>query len=282
MITFREMQEQWEMDNLREVSKKSIEGNRWKKDETDNYRTKYQRDIGRILFSDPFRRLRMKTQIFIATGLDQHNRTRLTHSLEVAQMAKSIARPLKLNVDLAEAIALGHDLGHAPFGHAGEEALDECLKERNKGTFNHNAQSVWLVRKTLDGRKDINGDTYPGFNLTYDVTEGIWKHTDIEESVNEFDSLSFLNPEDERGSLEAQIVNLADGIAYIRHDIEDAVREDIITYEQVKEVWDNCLGIEFDKNYWIHHFVYDLIQNNQETTEIEFSKEFEKAFSKIK
>lgn len=118
---FREKQERSELLNLSLYAKKSIDARRWKEEDPDPYRTDYQRDIGRILFSDAFRRLRMKTQVFLASGSDQHNRTRLTHTLEVALISKLIAKPLELNLDLTEAIALGHDLGHTPYGLLGNQ-----------------------------------------------------------------------------------------------------------------------------------------------------------------
>ena len=121
MISFRKKQEQLELVNLSPYAKKSVNAKRWKEEDADPYRTDYQRDIGRIVFSDAFRRMRMKTQVFLASGTDQHNRTRLTHSLEVAQISKSIAKPLGLNIDLTEAVALGHDLGHTLTGMLGNQ-----------------------------------------------------------------------------------------------------------------------------------------------------------------
>ena len=281
MKSFREQLEQCEMQTLSKYAKKSCESKRWKAETPDMYRTDYQRDVGRILYSDAFRRLRMKTQVFLASGLDQHNRTRLTHSMEVAQIAKSIARPLSLNVDLVEAISLGHDLGHTPFGHAGEAALDECLKERINGSFSHNVQSVWLLRKTLTGRKDINSEDYIGYNLTYDVVEGIWKHTKYKNAINEIDDLKYLYPEN-KASLEGQLVALADRIAYIKHDIDDAARQKLISYSEVEELWKKHFDLDFDKNYWTHYFIYDLIENNQNSEQILFSEPFDKAFNDVR
>ena len=286
-MNIREKQELKEQKFLDEKASKSSNATRWKEEIKDEFRTEYQRDIGRILFSDAFRRLRMKTQIFSAKATDQHNRTRLTHSLEVAQIAKSISNALNLNNDLVEAIALGHDLGHTPFGHAGEEALNNCLiNSEAHTTFNHNAQSVWLVIKTLANRKDINGKSYPGFNLTFDVIEGIWKHTKIEETLTDFEDLSTirsLNHNNSNGSLEAQIVNLSDGIAYIRHDIEDAVRNKIIKYDEfINEIWKNNFDSDFDPQNWINFFVYNLITNNQNLDKITFSSHYENVFKEIK
>lgn len=268
MSNFREFQEKWEEDNLSYLAKKSKEARRWKPELSDIYRTQYQRDVGRILFSDAFRRLRMKTQVFIANSSDQHNRTRLTHSLEVAHISKSIAKPLMLNTDLVEAIALGHDLGHTPFGHAGEFALRRCLE--GKGTFHHNVQSVWILRKTLCSRKDINGKFIPGYNLTHDVVEGIWKHTDYENTVGEIDGLIYYKP-DEPSSLEGQVVDVADGIAYIMHDIADGERQKLISFCEVEEVWKKYTDISFTRNGWGHHLIYDVIVNSHKLDTITFS-----------
>src|SRR5437868_4619126 len=162
-------------------------------------RTPFQRDRDRIVHSKAFRRLRHKTQVFVDPEGD-HFRTRLTHTLEAAGIARGVARALRLNEDLTEAIAVGHDVGHPPFGHAGEEALDELLSERGRGGFRHNEHSLRVVeRLERDGR---------GLNLTWEVRDGILKHTGPEE------------PE----TLEGRIVRLVDRFAYINHDIDDAVR----------------------------------------------------------
>ena len=167
-------------------------------------RTPYQRDRGRIVHCKSFRRLEHKTQVFIAPEGD-HYRTRLTHTLEVAGIARSIARALRLNEDLTEAIALGHDLGHTPFGHAGEKVMREVLEELGAGVFKHNEQSARVVEVVEnDGR---------GLNLTWEVRDGIRHHTGDEKPV----------------TLEGQIVRFADRIAYINHDIDDAVRAELIT-----------------------------------------------------
>lgn len=270
-MNYRKQQEFLETKLLSHRAKKSSDAKRWREDREDAFRTEYQRDIGRILYSDAFRRLSHKTQVFMARDLDQHSRTRMTHTLEVSQIAKSIARPLDLNTDLAEAIALGHDLGHTPYGHAGEFILDEKLKKIGK-SFNHNVQSVWIVQKLLYGRADISGQGYPGLNLTYDVIEGIWKHTKTDGQLNEFpESLGRLN-ENTKGSLEAQIVNKADSIAYIFHDIKDAVRNQIITLDEFEnDIWNNYFDKKFDQENWINMFIFDLIDNNKYSDEIEFS-----------
>jgi len=279
MTNFREQQEKWEEQNLFHLAKKSSKARRWKEELQDQYRTEYQRDIGRILYSDAFRRLRMKTQVFPASGSDQHNRTRLTHSLEVAQIAKSIARPLKLNLDLSEAIALGHDLGHTPFGHAGEDALKKCLKD--KSTFNHNVQSVWILRSTLSNRRDINYSLIPGYNLTHDVVEGVWKHTDYEETVNEIDSLKYYNPK-EPSSLEGQTVDKADGIAYLKHDIDDGIRNRLLDLREFEEICNNNCDIKFDYYTWNNNLIHDVIIHSKEKDKIDFSPDMKKLYKEIK
>jgi dGTPase len=176
----------------------------------DPYRTDYQRDRDRILHSKAFRRLSHKTQVFLAPEGD-HYRTRLTHTLEVAQISRSIARALRLNEDLTEAIALGHDLGHTPFGHTGENALNEVLREvadtwpGGPTSYEHNVQSVRVVEHLeYEGR---------GLNLTWEVRDGIRGHTGGH------------TPE----TLEGQIVRIADRIAYVNHDIDDAVRGGVLS-----------------------------------------------------
>ena len=179
------------------------------------YRTEFQRDRARIIHSRAFRRLEYKTQVFL-NGTGDHLRTRLTHSIEVASISRTIARALALNEDLAEAIALAHDLGHAPFGHSGEEVLAECM--RDHGGFEHNRQSLRVVELLENAYPD-----FPGLNLTFEVREGLQKH------------------ERTRGfpSLEAQIADLADEITYYSHDLDDAVDFEILSAAQLSknEVW---------------------------------------------
>jgi dGTPase len=205
-------------------------------------RTEYQRDRDRIIHSKAFRRLKHKTQVFIAPEGD-HYATRLTHTLEVAQIARTIARALNLNEDLAEAIGLGHDLGHTPFGHAGEQALGLLLP----GGYRHNEQSLRVV-DLLERRRDA---TLRGLNLTWEVREGILKHSKPREGVM---TRPQIGPEDLAGeaqqvgttdwaaagwggwlpsTLEGQIVRLADSIAYLNHDIADAIRAGLLTEDDL-------------------------------------------------
>ena len=222
----REQMEQTERTALAPFAQKSGDSRGRKYPEASHaYRTEFQRDRARIIHSRAFRRLEYKTQVFL-NGTGDHLRTRLTHSIEVASISRTIARALSLNEDLAEAIALAHDLGHPPFGHSGEEMLAECM--RDHGGFDHNKQSQRVV--------ELLENTYPNFpglNLTFEVREGLQKHQ------------AFYDPPapGEEGyrcpSLEAQITNLADEITYYSHDLDDAVDFEILSGQQLEEnaVW---------------------------------------------
>ncbi len=205
-------------------------------------RTAYQRDRDRIIHSKSFRRLKHKTQVFIAPEGD-HYRTRLTHTLEVGQIGRTIARALCLNEDLTEAIALGHDLGHTPFGHAGEEALDQVYPPG----FKHNEQSLRMVEVLAREGK--------GLNLTWEVRDGILNHT------------GSVKP----ATLEGQIVKIADRIAYINHDIDDALRGGII---QLRDLPRECLEL-FGSTHSdrINIMVTDIIKNSWDKREIAMSQE---------
>jgi dGTPase len=196
---------------------------RFHHDHEPDYRTAFQRDRDRIVHSAAFRRLEYKTQVFVNDDGDYY-RTRLTHTLEVAQIGRTLARALRVNEDLVETICLAHDLGHPPFGHAGESVLNACMQEH--GGFNHNHQSYRVVT-ALERR-------YPhwnGLNLTYETLEGMAKHETQ-------DDLSALTGFDQavRGSLEAQIANIADELAYNAHDIDDGLQAGLITAQQLEEL----------------------------------------------
>lgn len=193
-------------------------------------RTEFQRDRDRIVYSKAFRRLKHKTQVFIAP-LGDHYRTRLTHTLEVSQIARTIARALRLNEDLTEAIAMGHDLGHTPFGHAGERALAELSPDG----FRHNEQSLRIV-KYLEGGS--------GINLTYEVMDGILNHVG----------------ENMPGTLEGKVVRMSDKIAFINHDIDDAERANILTEEMLPKASADVLGHSHGKR--IDTIVRDLIAHS--------------------
>lgn len=190
-------------------------------------RNAFQRDRDRIIHSTAFRRLEYKTQVFVNHEGDLF-RTRLTHSIEVAQLARGISRTLNLHEDLTEAIALAHDLGHTPFGHAGQDALNECMKDH--GGFEHNLQSLRVVDH-LENRYA----EFDGLNLTFELREGILKHCSIKNAKQLGDvGERFLNKQSP--SLEAQVTNFADEIAYNNHDVDDGIRSDLITIEQLKDI----------------------------------------------
>lgn len=186
------------------------------------YRTEFQRDRARIIHARAFRRLEYKTQVFL-NGTGDHLRTRLTHSIEVASISRTIARALSLNEDLAEAIALAHDLGHSPFGHSGEEMLAECM--RDHGGFDHNKQSQRVVELL-----EAAYPAFPGLNLTFEVREGLRKHDES------YDSPEPGGEKYKCPSLEAQIADLGDEITYYSHDLDDAVDFAILTGAQLEEV----------------------------------------------
>lgn len=205
-------------------------------------RTDYQRDRDRIIHSKSFRRLKHKTQVFLAPEGD-HYRTRLTHTMEVAQISRTIARALALNEDLTEAVALGHDLGHTPFGHIGEKALSELVP----GGFRHNEQSLRVVEVLeYDGR---------GLNLTWEVRDGILHHSG----------------EGEPATLEGAIVRTADRIAYINHDIDDAIRAGILRPEQLPRGPVGKMGVFPSQR--IDYLAHDMVENSLDSDEIRMSEE---------
>ena len=190
-------------------------------------RSQFQRDRDRIVHSTAFRRLEYKTQVFVNHEGDLF-RTRLTHSIEVAQIARSIARALAVNEDLAEAVSIAHDLGHTPFGHAGQDALNECM--RDYGGFEHNLQSL----RTVDLLEERYG-AFDGLNLTFETREGILKHCSPARA-RELGELGQRFLDRTQPTIEAQICNLADEIAYNNHDVDDGLRSGLITLEQLEEV----------------------------------------------
>ena len=193
------------------------------------WRTDYQRDRDRITHSRAFRRLEYKTQVFL-NGTGDHLRTRLTHTIEVAAVSRNIARALGLNEDLAEAIALAHDLGHSPFGHKGEYALNDLMKEH--GWFEHNRQSLRIV-ETLEQKYPH----HPGLNLTWETREGLVKHFNPADHPSKRDGF-----EAKSNSLEAQVANLADEITYYSHDLDDGLDSNLLEEEDLKahvQIWRN-------------------------------------------
>jgi len=192
-----------------------------------SYRNEYQRDRDRIVHSGAFRRLEYKTQVFVNHEGDMF-RTRLTHSVEVAQIGRSISRVLRLNEDLTEAIALAHDLGHTPFGHAGQDALNHCMEEF--GGFEHNLQSLRVVDELEERYAEFNG-----LNLTYETREGILKHCSARNAAT-MGELGERFLRRQQPSLEAQLANMADEIAYNNHDVDDGLRAGLIGIEQLGKI----------------------------------------------
>jgi len=216
MLTSRADLEQQEAERLAPYGMKSGESRGRKYPDPEHpYRTAFQRDRDRIIHTTAFRRLQYKTQVFVVTEGDYY-RTRMTHTLEVAQIARTFARALGANEDLAEAICLAHDLGHTPFGHSGEHKMNELMKDY--GGFNHQVQSLRIVEE-LEERFD----DYRGLNLTYEVREGIAKHETEYDVVNP----AMYNPQ-EAATLEAQLASIADETAYSSADLDDGLRAGIL------------------------------------------------------
>ncbi|GAB6158083.1 deoxyguanosinetriphosphate triphosphohydrolase [Desulfotomaculum varum] len=213
-------------------------------------RTVFQRDRDRIIHSKAFRRLKLKTQVFIIPEGD-HYRTRLTHTLEVAQIARTCAKALGLNEDLTEAIALGHDLGHTPFGHAGEQVLNRLYEDG----FKHNEQSLRVV-DLLEGQR--------GLNLTYEVRDGILNHTGPQKPA----------------TLEGQIVRIADRIAYINHDIDDALRAGVLLQQDLPRDCLQVLGATHSQR--INTMVLDLVQSSMGKPAITMSPAVQEAMDRLR
>ncbi|MCD8046272.1 MAG: deoxyguanosinetriphosphate triphosphohydrolase [Clostridiales bacterium] len=251
-MTIREQMEQREREYLSPYA--SLSENSRGRDIPEpqcDIRPVYQRDRDRILHSKSFRRLKDKTQVFLSPRGD-HYRTRLTHVLEVSQNARTIAKALRLNEDLVEAVALGHDLGHTPFGHAGERTLDWLCE----GGFRHNVQSVRIVEKL-----EKDGE---GLNLTWEVRDGILNHK------------TSGNP----STLEGKIVRLSDKIAYINHDIDDAIRAHVMVEEDIPPALRQVLG--FSTRERLNTLIHDIITTSQNQNDIRMSGEVERAMNELR
>ena len=251
-MTIRERLEAEENERLSPFAARSSETfGRQRPVRPDDMRTEFQRDRDRIIHCKSFRRLKFKTQVFLSPEGD-HYRTRLTHTLEVAQVARTIARSLRLNEDLTEAIALGHDLGHTPFGHIGERTLDQLMLEG----FQHNEQSLRVVdHLENDGQ---------GLNLTYEVRMGIVGHTGPRV------------PE----TMEGRIVRRSDQIAYVNHDIDDAIRAGILTNDDIPREISDLIGHTHSQR--IDSFVCDLIETSREAGEIMLSPAVDQALKNLR
>ena len=248
----RQVQEEWELAHLSKYASHSVnsKGRDLKEDECD-IRTVYQRDRDRILHCKSFRRLKHKTQVFLSPEGD-HYRTRLTHTLEVAQIGRTIARALRLNEDLTEAIALGHDLGHTPFGHAGERVLNEVCPLK----FQHYEQSIRVVEfLEKDGK---------GLNLTWEVRDGILNH----------------RTSGSPSTMEGKIIRLSDKIAYINHDIDDAIRGKILREEDIPREYSEILGHSTKER--LNTLIHDIISESMDKDDIIMSKDVEYAMTNLR
>ena len=246
----RQRTERDEEERLSVYAAKSRDAQRERLEEECPIRTKFQRDRDRILHSKPFRRLKHKTQVYISPAGD-HYRTRMTHSLEVSQICRTIARGLQLNEDLIEAIALGHDVGHTPFGHVGEEALRRII-----GHFEHNEQSIRILK--------VLAHEGHGLNLTESVLDGILHHTG----------------EGTPNTLEGQIVKTGDRIAYLCHDYDDALRAGLLTQNDLPETVQRRLGVK--PSDMITTMVVDMIEASSGKDHIEQSIEINKAMQEFR
>lgn len=247
-MCYRTQQEQVEKRLLSHVAMQSIYSKgRVVEEAPCEIRTEFQRDRDRIVHSKAFRRLAQKTQVFILPEGD-HYRTRLTHTLEVSQIARTIARALRLNEDLTEAIALGHDLGHTPFGHTGEHSLQELTN----GEFVHNKQSLRVV--------DILENHGQGLNLTFEVRDGILNHP----------------TKGTPSTVEGKVVQLADKIAYINHDIDDAIRGRVLSFTDIPKEYTDVLGNTQSER--VNTLIRDIVKESKDKNEIVMSQEVKIAF----
>lgn len=242
--------EQEEGERLSPYAAKSSEAKRLREEKECDIRTKFQRDRDRILHSKPFRRLKHKTQVYIAPSGD-HYRTRMTHSLEVSQISRTIGRGLRLNEDLIEAISLGHDVGHTPFGHVGEEAIAKLISR-----FEHNEQSIRILTVLTGEGK--------GLNLTKEVLDGVLHHTG--------GGVPY--------TLEGQVVKTGDRIAYLCHDYDDALRAGLIHREDLPENVVNTLGV--NPSQMITAMVVDMIESSRDQTSIMLSARVAKAMQEFR
>lgn len=264
-MNIRERYEQLENEILSPRAVRASESHgRLREEPRDDVRTDFQRDRDRIIHSKSFRRLKHKTQVFIDPEED-HFRTRLTHTLEVAQIARTIARALRLNEDLTEAIALGHDLGHTPFGHAGEQVLDEVCREYvpNSG-FRHSEQSLRVV--------DVLEKHGLGLNLTFEVRDGILHHSKGRADL----SIDSKGP----ATLEGRIVKISDRVAYINHDIDDAIRAGIISESDLPRSAVNVVGKSHSAR--IGAMVRDIIEFSSANNSIGMSEPYREATDRLK
>ena len=267
----REATEAWEAATLHPRAARAAASRGRAQDEPpDDLRTAFQRDRDRVVHAKAFRRLTHKTQVFLAPEGD-HYRTRLTHTLEVAQVARTIARALRLNEDLTEAVALAHDLGHPPFGHAGEAALDAAMAPW--GGFRHDVQSLRVVER-LEQRRRADGTVTTGLNLTWEVLDGIGGHS------KGLRDLEAAGASPLPTTLEGQVVRLADRVAYLHHDTDDAVRAGLISESDVPRGVTAVLGST--RGRWLDIIVRDIVEVGADGAAIDLSSRIREALNGLK
>lgn len=268
----REVTDRWEATALHPRAIRAADSHGRAEDEPeDDLRTAFQRDRDRIVHAKAFRRLMHKTQVFLAPESD-HYRTRLTHTLEVAQIARTIARALRVNEDLTEAIALAHDLGHPPFGHAGEAALDAAMAPW--GGFRHHRQSLRVVDR-LEQRRRADGSIVAGLNLTWEVRVGIGAHS---KGLGDLQAAG-VEPA-VPATLEGQIVRLADRVAYLHHDADDAILAGLIEEAEVPR--DATVVLGETRGRWLDVIVRDIVAASSEGAAIDVSDRVREALNTLK
>ncbi len=276
-MTPREVTEVWEEQSLSPHAARSARSRgRVRPEAPDPLRTAFQRDRDRIIHSKAFRRLMHKTQVFLAPEGD-HYRTRLTHTLEVAQIARTIARAIRINEDLTEAIVLGHDLGHPPFGHAGEEALNQAMAA--SGGFRHDLQSLRMV-EILERRRTRDGTYQEGLNLTWEVRNGIGGHSKGPRDIEIFPDLEETIPEQGPETVEGQLARVADRIAYVHHDTDDAIRAGLILEADVPGDVRKVLGQT--RGQWVDTTVHDIVSHSAGTGRVQMTEEVRVALNGLK
>lgn len=268
----RDVSEQWEAAALHPRAARSIDSQGRVEDEPqDDLRTAFQRDRDRIIHAKAFRRLTHKTQVFLAPEGD-HYRTRLTHTLEVAQIGRTVARALRLNEDLTEAIALAHDVGHPPFGHAGEAALHAAMAPW--GGFRHDVQSLRVVER-LEQRRRSDGSMATGLNLTWEVRDGIAAHSKGLRDLEAAEAGAALP-----STLEGQVVRLADRVAYLHHDTDDAIRAGLIRDADVPGEAAAALG--GTRGRWLDIIVRDIVDRGVDAGTVDLSPRVRQGLNGVK
>jgi dGTPase len=273
----RERTEAWEEQRLAPYAARSAASRgRVRPERPDEIRTDFQRDRDRVVHSKAFRRLMHKTQVFMAPEGD-HYRTRLTHTLEAAQIARTIARAVLLNEDLTEAIVLAHDLGHPPFGHAGEEALDEVMARH--GGFRHDVQSLRVV-EVLERRRARDGRIERGLNLTWEVRDGIGGHSKGPRDLETLPAIDDTPADALPHTVEGQLARIADRIAYVHHDTDDAIRAGLIDERDVPRPVRDVLGET--RGRWVDATVRDIVDRSAGTPRIVMGEDVRRALNDLK